>query len=569
MNSLNAGKDYITVTGPVNSSTLTNMSFRFFISVLLVIIQVEPAQSRVMLAGGHLPVCTSMSGSQCSGSPGWDEQALSEHRYRIDTDALRRWTEAVEASDDQYLARDWLQLLIHLRDDDGRWRERGDLTRQIRDARLRFPDDPHRDDIFGETLYQSADDRQWMRLLDHFQQAVGERREQVMLAASRNNDSVAVFQRFVAMAAEVSDRERPLIAVSTASSRDPYDALDFYLQVFEQAGAKVIWLPLDAAVRRAREHGDCDNLSAHQASELGSHDRQRVWPEHFEQQLKFCRSSDAGLEIVDQIDGLFLNGGDQWLTLHAFRGPDGKATPELERVLARLDAGELVLGGTSAGAAVQSGSDMISNGGNRAALVHGAFASPPPAPGCQRSGRCPEGLDGDSLTYHPPGGLGSIPFAIVDTHFSERQRQLRLMRLLTDSDQRFGLGADETTALVISPEADARYRLEVVGAAAAWLFDRTAADRALVHRISPGTTLTFDFDKTFPVDFEDVVIEASCRSFDWSSSFNDLIAGRNRHGLWHWCLEPEPGQTFELTLRALPDSEAGVEMFDFQLKNGN
>jgi predicted alpha/beta hydrolase family esterase len=34
--------------------------------------------------------------------------------------------------------------------------------------------------------------------------------------------------------------KRPLIAVVTASARDPFESIDFYTQVFEQAGADVI-----------------------------------------------------------------------------------------------------------------------------------------------------------------------------------------------------------------------------------------------------------------------------------------------------------------------------------------
>ncbi|MCH8479427.1 MAG: hypothetical protein LAT56_16010, partial [Wenzhouxiangella sp.] len=256
-------------------------------AILICLATTTPATAAVMLAGGHLPVCSSMAPAQCSGSTDWTEQALDEHRFRIDTEALRRWTEAVDQSADQSMARDWLQLLVHLRDDDGRWQTRAELAALIRSTRLSFPDQADREDILGEALYQTADHQQWMRLLDHFQQPVGDRREQVKLAHSRNSASVEVFERFVAMAAALSERPRPLIAVSTASSRDPYDALDFYLQVFEQAGAEVIWLPLDAAVHRARELGQCEQLAEFQASELGSHDRQRVWPRQYEQQVRF------------------------------------------------------------------------------------------------------------------------------------------------------------------------------------------------------------------------------------------------------------------------------------------
>lgn len=536
------------------------------IVIVIVIVHSAPAQSRVMLAGGHLPVCTSMSATQCARPVTWPDHALGGHRFRIDTDSLRRWVETVADADDEPMARQWLELLVHLRDDDGPWRERGELTRLIRDARLQFPDDD-KSDILGEALYQGADDQQWMRLLDHFQAPVADRREVVRLADSRSDDAIAVFERFVAMAAAVSDRHKPVIAVSTASSRDPYDALDFYLQVFEQAGAEVVWLPLDAAVRRAREADQCDNLAAFQATELGSHQRQRVWPEAFQRQLEFCQDRDAGVALIDRIDGLFLNGGDQWLTLHAFRHPDGSPTPELERILARLEGDALVLGGTSAGAAVQSGPAMISNGGNRSALLSGATAAAPPPRGCQRSGRCPGDLDGESLTYHPAGGLGSVPFAIVDTHFSERQRQLRLSRLLADSGQRFGIGVDETTALVISPLAANRFQLEVVGKAAAWLFDTSSDHQARVHRLSSGATLAFDFDAGPPASPEPASTDLSCRTFDWSTSFNELMNEASGDEVWRWCLTPAPGREFELTWRAVPSAVTGIAIFDVVLES--
>jgi len=49
----------------------------------------------------------------------------------------------------------------------------------------------------------------------------------------------AIYRAFVAMAREVSGRERPRLLVSTASGRDPYAAIDFYLALFAQAGAEV------------------------------------------------------------------------------------------------------------------------------------------------------------------------------------------------------------------------------------------------------------------------------------------------------------------------------------------
>ncbi len=429
-----------------------------------------------MLVGGHLPVCSSMSPADCAQVIEWGPEDLNQHRYAIDGEALARWSLAVPGVLEPDAVDAWRRLLKTLAAESaaaGPW-SRAALTERIRRTSITSGDTPQAlAAITGDDLLASLDDTGWWLLLDHLQQAPGQQRERVVLDDSRNPHSVLILRRFVQMAAGVSQRSRPLIAVSTASSRDPYAAVDFYQQAFEQAGADVRWLPLDAAVRQARALGDCDGLARHQAEQLGSFDRARVAPERFAEQLEFCFNAEAGVEWLAELDGLFLNGGDQWLTLHAFRDAAGRPGPELELILRRIDAGAMVLGGTSAGAAVQSGPGMISNGGNWAALTDGAHAVPPPTPGCDRANRCPEGLRPDSLTWHPAGGLGSVAFAIVDTHFSERQRQFRLLQLLGDSGTRYGLGVDETTALLLSRRSDHQgWRLQALGAGSVWLLDR-------------------------------------------------------------------------------------------------
>jgi cyanophycinase len=460
-------------------------------------------EAGVMLAGGHLPVCSSMSPDQCQNNPSFGPDALDAHRYRLDQPGILRWALAIEGRAGSPDLVPWLALLKSLAKPQPL--TRGELIERIRSAEVSWtrPGESGPESRRGDSLYRELDDASWWMLLDHLQLPPGERREQVQLDASRHPASIEILRRFVALAARNSERERPLIAVSTASSRDPYDALDFYLQAFEQAGAEVVWLPLDAAVRRARSEHNCTGLAHYQAIELGSHDRARVWPEHFRRQQAFCLDADAGLEIAARADGIFLNGGDQWLTLHAFRDRNGSPTPELSMLLRRLERGDLALGGTSAGAAVQSGPNMISNGSNSAALLHGAVAAAPPAAGCRPGKTCPEGLRADSLTFHPPGGLGSVPFAIVDTHFSERQRQFRLLQLLVDSGQRFGLGVDETTALIITRTDQAGLlEFEVIGAEAAWLIDIGSArltgrqpltiDDVALLRLRAGSRMQFD-----------------------------------------------------------------------------
>ncbi|MGY6631938.1 MAG: cyanophycinase [Wenzhouxiangella sp.] len=421
------------------------------------------ASAAVVLVGGHMPLCTSISPQHCQGAPTWSSEARTGDRFLVDAERIQSWrSSGAELFSEQDIDA-WTRLLETI--DEANPRQA--LSRRELAAQIRQHDEFQ--------LEPRADDRQWNHLFDHFQQPIGGQLEQVQLTDSQNRHAVDIFKQVVAIAADISGKERPVIAVSTASARDPYDALDFYLDAFSQAGAEVVWLPLDAAVRAARDDNACDRLAEYQSRELGSFQRDRVWPERFAEQRRFCANPSAGLTLASRIDGLFINGGDQWLTLHAFKDRDGQATPELLRLLKRLEEGQLLIGGTSAGAAVQSGADMISNGSNLAALRDGAMASPPPPPGCERSGQCPEGLRGDSLTWHPAGGLGTVPKAIVDTHFSERHRQLRLARLLLDSGRTLGIGVDETTALVLR-QNHGEANFEVIGAGAAWLVDVSQAE---------------------------------------------------------------------------------------------
>lgn len=507
----------------------------------LLVAMSDHGQARILLVGGHLPICTSTSTDQCTTRVDWDDQALSGHRYRIDHTAALRWALETASHHDEAALHQWLRLLGSLADDELGELKRSELIELLVSAEIE-PDEAGSSTISGKALYQGLDDGEWLALLDHLQVGSEQQREMVALHDSRNADAIAIFEHFVTMAARHSERQRPLIAISTASSRDPYAALEFYLQAFEQAGAEVVWLPLDAAVRRARSEQNCLDLARYQAIELGSHQRQQIHPQRFDEQIQFCLDRKAGARLLAEVDGLFLNGGDQWLTLHAFRDRDGQATAELEILLERLDENDMVLGGTSAGAAVQSAADMISNGSNVAALRMGALASAPPRPGCERSGRCPQGLAGDQLTYHPPGGLGSVPFAIVDTHFSERQRQLRLSRLLVDSDQSLGIGVDETTAVEIKPTENKHdWDLQVIGAAAAWLLDTRAAAvnrqdpfelrHARLVRVPAGQSLRLQTDGLpYPVS-KSVDKPEECTELDSALSFNALLApaiSRNR-----------------------------------------
>jgi cyanophycinase len=337
--------------------------------------------------------------------------------------------------------------------------------------------------------------------------AKGQRlREVVDFAGSKNAASKSIYLHFVAMAkaAHVARTKqiskRPHIVVLTSASEDPFDAVDFYLGAFQQAGAEVTWLPLDAAVR-ASFGGDCAALSQVRKSLTGSPDRDAIYPDLALQQTRFCQDRSQLRQILARADGVFFNGGDQSLSKAAWFD-DQKAIAELTLLQTRLRAGTLVIGGTSAGTAVMSVGAMISNGESTTALLRGAMARAAPPLDCGKRGNCPEGLREDDLTYDASGGLKLFPLGVLDTHFAARQRHGRLAKLLIDSQNRFGFGVDETTALLVAATASG-YRLRALGAGAVWIFDaQNAVDAsklaAQATALKPDTTLPWPRQRVAP-----------------------------------------------------------------------
>jgi hypothetical protein len=96
--------------------------------------------------------------------------------------------------------------------------------------------------------------------------------------------------------------------------------------------------------------------------------------------------------------------------------------------------------------------------------------------------------------------LDLIGPVLVDTHVSERRRELRLITLMTDiavADGRgpeAGIGVDETSALTVRVKADG-LMLEASGQSGVWWFETPSARtpvggwRLRGHYLAPGTTL--------------------------------------------------------------------------------
>ncbi len=129
-------------------------------------------------------------------------------------------------------------------------------------------------------------------------------------------------------------------------------------------------------------------------------------------QPKEC-DEERWLNILASCTGVFFTGGDQLRLRDLISGSKFMAA-----IKARIESGNLVLAGTSAGAAIV-GEKMISGGS---------------------SGESPNQSLVDLTT-----GLGIFPELLVDQHFHNRNRMARLMSAIAAHPDKLGIGIDEDT----------------------------------------------------------------------------------------------------------------------------
>lgn len=289
-----------------------------------------------------------------------------------------------------------------------------------------------------------------------------------------------LFRDFVASAAAGPQRKgktgKPRVVILTASSNDPFEYVSYYLSLFEAAGAEAVWLPLEPALIRAK---DCGQLDALRFEWNGVHSRTASHPEWAKVQRNFCEHPEKMQALVDSADAFFVNGGDQSLTLRSLQLQPGQFTPLAQRMLDRVAAG-IPMAGSSAGTAVQSGNragsiPMISGGESSHALRHGALSVEANTVLCAVNGNCTMHGDADQLTYRVGGGLRVFSIGVAETHFHEREREGRLLRLLLDTKSRFGFGVDEATVLKADIDDQDNAMLQVMGHGGVWIVDADGA----------------------------------------------------------------------------------------------
>ena len=159
-------------------------------------------------------------------------------------------------------------------------------------------------------------------------------------------------------------------------------------------------------------------------------------------------------KILDGAGGVFFTGGDQALLTAVLLG-----TPVLARIREIYEKGG-VIGGTSAGAAVQS-EFMITGNEKRTNNEEGTWEVI---------------LAGD---VEHTEGFGFVKNAVIDQHFVTRRRHNRLIAVVLEHPTLVGVGIEESTAVLVRP--DGKY--EVLGEGQVIVYD---ARRAKTSRLPDG-----------------------------------------------------------------------------------
>nr|WSW70817.1 cyanophycinase [Streptomyces sp. NBC_00995] len=183
--------------------------------------------------------------------------------------------------------------------------------------------------------------------------------------------------------------------------------------------------------------------------------------------------SDRVVEQINSMSGFFFGGGDQYRyvtsLMHGAAHTDSKV---LAAVRAKLAHGAVVAG-SSAGAQIMAGSDMITGGESYEGLRDGSSAG--------------YFDDATKLGYRPEGGFDFLHSGLLDTHTGTSGREGRSLRLAADTGHQRVYALEENTALVVERAGSRDESMRVVGPNGLAVFDLR---HARAHEGASGWSLT-------------------------------------------------------------------------------
>lgn len=226
----------------------------------------------------------------------------------------------------------------------------------------------------------------------------------VIIGGAEDKDGdCRILREFVRRAGGIKAR----IVIMTAATSLPGEVGDTYIRVFERLGVE------DVRVVDTQRREDA--------------------------------SEPEALEAIEQATGVFFTGGDQARITSCLKDT------ELDAAIHRRYAEGIVVGGTSAGAAMMP--DIM--------IIEGESETNPRV---------------DVVAMGP--GMGFLPGIVIDQHFAQRGRLGRLISALAQQPAVLGFGIDENTAIIVSGD-----EFEVVGEGAITVVDESEKTHSNVEEL--------------------------------------------------------------------------------------
>jgi cyanophycinase len=303
-----------------------------------------------------------------------------------------------------------------------------------------------------------------------------------------NADSRDIYMSFVQAARSLNGGATPTIGVLTSAAENAWADRDINVTALESAGAKVVYLPLEGGMRRALdENNACERASIYYSDYGNSNSLSTnfhmagVYPDIAQLRSNFCANNGASLNsAISSLNGLFVAGGDQARHLETLLSKDASnqytvVSPQLTTLRNRFAAGQLVVAGTSAGAAVQTGGVWK---GRQVPMLGGGYSWDTLANG-YTAGSGPSAQEGTGGRLYAQGGWGLFRYGVLDQHFSQRTREGRLVRATKEAGLDYGFGVDENTSLIVGkPDAQGKTTMTVLGAGGVFIADVRSATAA-------------------------------------------------------------------------------------------
>ena len=453
----------------------------------------QQTQSKLFLVGGAWKTCGSFGGSACSGKVKWSEEVKTENVYTVTPPQIQQIKDLKQWREEDKLHKaallNVLQNFHHIHK--GKTFGREDFRAKLKRVNVSFEGKSTSartvvGDLPNDLYYPVYD------ILEAPNQTTSGEfiKEQASIEKTKYDSSKAIYQAFVQAAKDVTpEGQKPVILISSASGYDVFGAVDYYLSIFGQLGAQAEWLPVEATLGKMMDGNKladkeaCAGIHKEREAFVGVYNREKVYPYLASYQRRFCEDPQKLVELAQRANAIFFNGGDQSLTWLSFVEADNSDRPWLSALRSKFDAGKLAISGTSAGTAVQSGVAINAEGqddnttAQTAGMITGGTSDGAIIWGSENKYPWIERADPESnsrpVTYHGFGGLKFFPYGILDTHFSERGRQLRLAKLVLESEATFGFGVDETTALAATPINENNAEFEVIGQNGVYIVEQT------------------------------------------------------------------------------------------------